>query len=99
MKFCTNRFALAAATTMALVEVALHFALRFFGCQLKGLGWSAHHWHPMMKAAGKGKAAMPQCPALQMLFIKVVSLFVVTFAAAWFFAWFYNCLTCDMKKK
>ena len=95
MKFYPTRFALAAATTTTLLKVVGHLVFRFFGCQLKALGWMGHHCRHMMKAAGKCKGAMPACSPMQMLFMKIAVVFVVTFAAAWFFAWFYNFLICN----
>lgn len=98
MKFDTNKFALAAATTMTLSKIIKMFVWRpFMWCRpmFRGMvkwryqyGFGAKHFPTTMK-----EAMPPVCPWYYPV-AKIAMVFVATFIMAWFFAWLYNWMTC-----
>lgn len=100
MKFHPIKFAFAsaaAATLMAIIAKTVFHFHKFPGGHLFGHGWH-HHGAEAVEEAVRQASGAPCCPHMHHFLHYVVNmtgLFLVVFAGALFFAWFYNFLVTE----
>ncbi|MBU1008040.1 hypothetical protein KKA53_03105 [Candidatus Dependentiae bacterium] len=99
MKLDTNKFALAAATTMTLAKVVKMFLWRpfcgrmpMFRGMMRGTMWHYHHGFGVKHFPTTLEETIPTTCPWYYPFGKIIIVFVATFITVWFFAWLYNWL-------